>query len=251
MENKQRELREQYTFNNRVMYLEDVKDILLSDTRNKGIEPSYNYFMSHPSLLNKHERFTHYLHYLIMFSTSNGVHCLLKEHDALFGEYATRMLINYPYVCSITHNVITPLICAAQWSNDPHMVRILAYWGADFSQVDIHGKYPEEKYASYYVNHLNHIIAPNYFTIGLRTGHDFVDIVKEIRILTGKYERPSNWKHPGYAYKPRSPISNSVLSSSPPLSNSAQWASENTGSRRHLTNSIPEETSTYQSNQHT
>ena len=89
-----------------------------------------------------------------MFSTPKNVHSLLLEHDSLYGAYATQMLINYPFVCSISKNIITPLMCAALWSNDPQMARVLSYWGADFSQMDVNGKYAEEKYASYYVNHL-------------------------------------------------------------------------------------------------
>ena len=71
MEIRQREARESHSFfNNRVMYLEDVKNILLTDTQNKGIELTYNYFMNHSALLCKHEKFLSlYLHYLIMFST--------------------------------------------------------------------------------------------------------------------------------------------------------------------------------------
>ena len=141
MESRQRELRETHYFNSRVMFLEDVKDTLLKDTHNKGIELTYNYFMTHPSLLYTHEKFTAYLHYLIMFSTPKNVHYLIQEHHSKYGEYATRMFINYPFVCSMSKNVITPLMCAALWSNDPKMVRTLSYWGADYSQMDINGKY--------------------------------------------------------------------------------------------------------------
>jgi hypothetical protein len=246
MEIRQRETRESHSFNNRVMYLEDVKNILLTDTQNKGIELTYTHFMNHPALLHKHEKFTAYLHYLIMFSTPKNVHSLLLEHDSLYGPYATQMLINYPFVCSISKNIITPLMCAALWSNDPQMVRVLSYWGADFSQMDVNGKYPEEKYASHYVNHLNHLLAPNHFIIGLRTSRDFVDILREIRILCGMVEKPIGWTHPRMGYRPRSSLGTSVLSSSPPQSNSSTWSRGGSS----LTNTIPEESSTNQANEH-
>ena len=247
MEIRQRELRESYTFNNRVMHLNDVKNILLIDTQNKGIELTYNYFMNHPSLLYKHERYSAYLQYLIMFSTPKNVNSIIKEHDSLYGEYATKMLINYPFVCSISKNIITPLMCATLWSNDPEMVRVLSHWGADFSQMDVNGKYPEEKYASHYVNHLNHLLAPNHFIIGLRTSRDFCEILHEVRILCGMIEKPLGWKHPGMAYRPRSSLGTSVLSSSPPQATSSLW----TGRRSSLTNTIPEETRTNDTNKHT
>ena len=246
MEIRQREARESHCFNSRVIYLEDVKNILLTDTHNKGIELTYNYFMNHPSLLYKHEKFTTYLHYLIMFSTPKNVHNILLEHDSLYGQYATRMLINFPFVCSISKNIITPLMCAALWSNDPQMARVLSYWGADFSQMDVNGKYPEEKYASHYVNHLNHLLAPNHFIIGLRTTRDFIEILQEIRILCGMVKKPIGWKPPGMAYRSRPSPGTSVLSSSPPQSNSSMWSRINS----RLTNTIPEESSSNQANQH-
>lgn len=246
MEQRQREIREQNWFNNRVMHLDDVKEILINDSRHKGIELSYKYFMSHPSLLHKHEKYINYLHFLIMFSSPSNVNSLLKEHEDFYGEYATKLLINYPFICSISKNIITPLMCAAMWSDDPQMIRTLAFWGADFSQMDINGKYAEEKYATYYVNHLNHILAPNYFTIGLRIGKEFLETVREIKILCGHIEKPVGWSHPGNAYRQRSSLGRSVLSSSPPLSRSS-----GSGLRGSLfTNTIAEESTPNQFSQH-
>jgi len=120
------------------------------------------------------------------------------------------------------------------------------FWGADFSQMDVNGKYSEEKYASHYVNHLNHLLAPNHFIIGLRTSHDFIKILHEIRILCGIVEKPLGWKHPGMAYRSRSSLGSSVLSSSPPQSNYSVWSQR----RLSLTNPIAEESSANQANEH-
>ena len=236
------------------MFLEDVKDHVLKDARRHQSDISYGYFMNHPALINKFERYLAYLHFLIMFTTPKNVHHLLKEHQSIYGDYATQMLINFPYICGIDKNVITPLMCAALWSNDPEMARVLCYWGADVSVTDINGKYPEEKYASYYVNHLNHLIAPNCFIMGLRTSKDFIEIYRELAFLTGSArDIPIGWRHPGSVYRQRSSLSTNVLSSSPPQASSAIWnssGSEGTYVVRSLTETIPEETGSHEANEH-
>ena len=224
--------REVHTFNNRIMLLEDVKQVLLNDTISKGIQLNAAYFYDHPFSPNVFERYSYYLHYLIMFRKPSDVSGLLNEHREKYGSYATHLFVNYPLVSQIDKNIITPIQCACLWSNKPEMIRVLYYWGADISALDINGKYPEEKYASYYVNHLNHIMAPNYFIIGLRTSKEFLPVIKEIRILTKETLAPPDWFHPGTAYI----TTNRVRRNS---------------QRSPLTKSIPEESSTHQTNSNT
>lgn len=240
-----RNIRENNSFNNRVMSLDTVKDVLLKNTYDRGIELTYHYFINHPGIPEKHERYSYYLHYLIMFSNPQSVHNFIKEHHIQYGDYATRMFVNFPIISAINKNIITPLICAAQWSNDPQMARILYHWGADFSQIDVNGKYSEEKYGSYYVNHLNHIMAPDYFIIGIRTGREFIDIIKEIHYLAREIKPPTNWTFPSMAYRQRSSLSTTVVSSSPPTSSFSLSSSP-----PRSTYTIPEEPSTDQAEQH-
>lgn len=201
-----RHTREEHTFNNRVLNLEDVKNRLLMDTDAKKVELTFYYFMNHPSLSSRYEKYTAYLHYLIMFSTPKNVNSFLDEHYMSYGQYATQLFINYPFPSSIDRNVITPLMCAAMWCNNPEMARVLYSWGADFTATDLNGKYPEEKYGSYYVNHLNHLLGFSYFIIGLRSVKDFIPIIEEIRFLAGEKRPPPDWKPPDNAYSKKNEL---------------------------------------------
>ena len=102
-------------------------------------------------------------------------------------------------------------MCAMLWSDNPQMVRVLYYWGADTSLQDINGKYPEEKYGTYYINHLNSFLARNYFVIGLRCVRNFIPIIEELRFIAGEKPPPLTWEHPGRAY---SNLTNSVTQQS-------------------------------------
>lgn len=200
MSQAQRIIRETHNFNNRVLRLEEVKQTLLKDTERAGIQLNYQYFINHPSILNNFEGNSYYLHYLIMFSTARSVSSFLKEHHTKYGEYATRLFVNYPLVSVIEKNVVTPIACAALWCNDPEMARVLYYWGADLSAVDVNGKYVEEKYGSYYFNHMNHLIAPGYFCLGLRSAREFSFIATELTYLAAEKFPPNHWVNPGRVY---------------------------------------------------
>lgn len=199
MENPRLE-RETHTFNNRIMYLDDVKQLLLNDTLSRGIQLNAAYFYDHPFSPNVFERYAYYLHYLIMFKNPSHVHGLLDEHHTKYGSYATNLFVNFPLVSVVDKNVITPIQCACLWTKNPEMVRVLYYWGADISALDVNGKYPEEKYGSYYVNHLNHLMAQNHFVIGLRTTKEFAPVIQEIHILSKEIAAPAGWYPPGSAY---------------------------------------------------
>jgi hypothetical protein len=192
--------REKYGFNNRVVSLDHAKELLLKDNHARGIDLTFTYFMTFPGIPTLHEKNVSYLHYLIMLSTPKNVNAFCQNHYNKFGEYATQMLVNFPLVSIADNNVVTAMMCAAMWSNNPDMARILFYWGADLSIGDINGKYPEEKYGSFYVNHLNHLLAPNYFILGIRSIREFRDMGYELRILSGEIEPPMGWRWPGAAH---------------------------------------------------
>lgn len=224
--------RESHTFNNRIMYLDDVKQLLLNDTLSRDIQLNASYFYDHPFSPNFFERYAYYLHYLIMFKNPSDVHGLLDEHRIKYGSYATNLFVNFPLVSVVDKNVITPIQCACHWSKNPEMIRVLYYWGADISTLDVNGKYPEERYGSYYINHLNHLIAQNYFIIGLRISREFASMIQEIRILSKELVPPSGWYHPGSAY-------------------TATTRTRTSSHRSPLAQSIPEETSTHETENNT
>ena len=222
--------RETFTFNNRIMYLDDVKQLLLNDALSKGIQLNAAYFYDHPFTSNIFERYAYYLHYLIMFKNPSHVNGLLDEHRTKYGSYATNLFVNFPLVSVVDKNVITPIQCACLWSKNPEMVRVLYYWGADISVLDVNGKYPEEKYGSYYVNHLNHLMAQNHFVVGLRITKEFTHMIEEIRILSNEITAPPGWYSPGSAYTTK-----------------FNSRTRTNSHRSPLTQSIPEEASTAQS----
>jgi len=203
-----RKNRENMSINNRVITLTDVKKTLINDTRIQGTGATHvfsegsklSYFLDHKFSNNLFEKYAYYLHYLIMFRSVGSVNRFLNDHYLKFGQYATELFINYPLVSTIDKNVITPMMCASLWSNDPVMIRTLYYWGADISLADVHGKYPNEKYGSFYVNHLNPFIAPNFFVIGIRSLFDFVDVVHEINYIAKEETPPYGWEPPKKAY---------------------------------------------------
>lgn len=224
--------RETYTFNNRIMYLDDVKQLLLNDTLSRGIQLNASYFYDNPFSPNFFERYAYYLHYLIMFKNPSDVHGLLDEHSVKYGSYATNLFVNFPLVSVVDKNVITPIQCACHWSKNPEMIRVLYYWGADISTLDVNGKYPEEKYGSYYVNHLNHLMAQNHFVIGLRISKEFASVIQEIRILAKEIPPPSGWYPPGSAY-------------------TTTTRTRTNSHRSPSTQTIPEETSTHETENNT
>jgi hypothetical protein len=217
---KERLQRENNTFNNSVIDLDDVKQILIQNTLDTGGKFTLTYFIENNFTTNLYEKYAYYLHSLIIFDTHDSVHKFLKYHFNNYGQYATELFVNYPLVSMIDKNIITPLMCAMLWTNNPQMIRVLYYWGADVSLHDVNGKYPEEKYGSYYVNHLNPFIGRDHFILGIRNNHNFLLVNSELRYIAENDPPPLNWKPPQRAHS-------------------------------YLTESISQQTSTYNTNQHT
>jgi len=192
--------REKYMISNKVSNLDDVKQILYKNTQYHGINMSLEYFINSKISHLLHEKYSYYLHTLIIFKGPTEVHEFLKSHFQKYGKYTTEMLVNFPFISHLDKNIITPLMCALLWSPDIDMVRTLYYWGADVSIQDVNSKYPEEKYGSYYVNHLNLLIAPDYYILGVRTLKTFIPVIEELKIISGENHPPHGWKHPRRAY---------------------------------------------------
>jgi hypothetical protein len=189
-------LRENASFNDKVNRLTDVKMTLIKYTYTNFDTIDRNYFLTHKSTKNLYEKNSYYLHFLIMFKKPMDVHNFLNEHRMEFGDYATKIFINYPLVNFIAHNIVTPLMCSAHWSNDPDMIRVLYAWGADLSIIDVFGKYPEEQYGGPYYNHLYPYIGQTIETLGFRSNKEFIYVIQECSFLSGDRAPPQNWKAP-------------------------------------------------------
>lgn len=208
---KERSNRENSMFNNRVIDLIDAKNVLIESIVKDKIDITLDYFVNSNFSDNLFEKYAYYLHSLIIFKEPEDVHRFLKKHYQSFGRYATELFTNYPIISPLDKNIITPINCAMFWSSNPDMIRVLYYWGANTSLQDINGKYPEEKYGTYYINHLNAFLARNFFVLGLRCARNFIPIIEEMRYISGETKPPPSWKHPGRAY---SNLTNSVTQQS-------------------------------------
>jgi hypothetical protein len=176
--------------------LYDAKEIIKKYTKYNFDLIDKTFFLTFKGTKNIYEKNCYYLHFLIMFKQPSDVHNFLNEHKNEFGSYATKMFINFPLLNHSIHNIITPVICAITWSNNPELIRLLYQWGADFSLTDLNGKYFEEIQEKYYINHLNAYIGSNIFVLGMRRPSDFSAILNEVYYLVGKKQSPLNWSFP-------------------------------------------------------
>lgn len=192
--------REKYMVCQKVMELDKVKQILYKNTMDHNIAINLEYFTNTKITSLLYEKYSYYLHTLIIFKGHQAVYNFLNLHYKKYGQYATEMLVNYPFISQIDHNIITPLMCAMLWSKEREMIRTLYYWGADVSIQDVRGKYSEEKYGSYYVNHLYAIIAPDYYTLGIRSLKVFLHVIEELKFIAGEDVPPAHWKLPMRAF---------------------------------------------------
>ena len=210
----ERKNREKFVIDTRIVDIRKIKQILYENTISNGIQISIDYFSNMDFTTFFHEKYSYYLQTLIMLKNYQDVDSFLRKHFNSYGQYATEMLVNVPLVSHVDKNIVTPLICAMLWSEEPEMVRVLYHWGADISVQDIDKKYPEEKYGSHYVNHMNAVIAPDFYVLGIRSVKQFVPIIEELKFISGELVPPKGWKKPIRAYSahtiPQSPRANNT-----------------------------------------
>ena len=193
--------RERLMIDEQIIRLSDAKKILITRTVPNFEKVNLNYFMNHRGTKNYYEKHTYFLHFLIIFKTPREIDYFLTEHTKKYGEYATKMLVNFPIISPIANNVVTALMCCAHWTNDPEIARVLYQWGADFSLLDVNRKYPEETYGGPYYNHLVDYIGQGIFVLGYRSKNDFADIAHEIMYLAGERQPPDAWCFPNKLVK--------------------------------------------------
>lgn len=185
--------RERVMVDEQIVRLSAVKKYLITRTVPNFEKLNFSYFMSNPTTKNYYEKHVYYLHFLIMFKEPKEVDNFLNDYTKKYGEYTTKMLINFPLISQTANNVVTALMCCAHWTNNPEMARVLYQWGADFSLMDINRKYPEETYGGPYYNHLVDYVGQGCYVLGYRSKNDFVDIAHEILYLSGERKPPDRW----------------------------------------------------------
>ena len=189
--------RENAYYTNNYMHLAELKAGLVENNPElKNV--NLDYFLKNPYTKNTYEKYLYYLHFLIIFYTYKEVDDFLCFYRKQNGVEMMRMFINYPLVCHFNKNIITPLMCAMLWSNDPKMVRVLYSWGADVSITDVHNNYCENIYSGchYYYNHLFPFIISRHIILGVRDLSDFSAIRKEMKFLSKEKIPDERWKFP-------------------------------------------------------
>ena len=165
-----------------------------------------------------------YLHLIIMFSTHKHLLSYLSVFSQRKGAVAAQLLVNNTLMDNSLNPLsaisITPLLLACLWQNDPEYIRVLYKFGADVSDINTIGLYPEESYAWIpYYNHLSFYIAyknPDYHyshVWGHRLINEFIPIINEFKYIVGELQYPTNWVFPkrlwSYSFTLDSPTSRS------------------------------------------
>ena len=202
--------RETAYYTNNFMRLQRLKDKIIQNNPHM-YDIDFKYFINNPYTKNDYEKCAYYLHFLIIYSTPKDVDVFLKHYyndycidsnkkETLQSQNSMRMFINFPLICHFNKNIITPLMCAMLWSNEPEMIRILYCWGADLSVTDVHNNYCENIYNThaYYYNHLHPFVVSNHIVLGVRDIRDFELVKQEVRYLSGEHSPPpdSKWYLP-------------------------------------------------------
>jgi len=135
----------------------------------------------------------------IMFGGVNDVRHFLNEYHNRYGPMATYTFVNFPIFDHNMRESITPLVCAALWSCNSEIIRVLYKYGAEVNRPDQYGFYPEEHYYLPYHNHLSYYIC--YENVGQppqrrRLHNQFREVQDEIEIIAGERVPHENWEHP-------------------------------------------------------
>lgn len=202
--------RENAYYNNNFMRLENLKSDMIQNNP-ELFDIKFEYFLDNPYSKNIYEKCAYYLHFLIIYSRPKDVNKFLiryyedycidsSKKETVQSRNSMRMFINYPLVCHFSKNIITPLICAMLWSNDPNMLRVLYSWGGDVSLTDVYNNYCEHIYNThhYYYNHLHPFVVSRYLVLGMRDMRDFKLVRQEIKYLSQEEQPPPElkWEFP-------------------------------------------------------
>lgn len=175
-----------------------------------------------------------YFTYLCIMNRQNDIENILNDILNNHGAYALYLFINAPLP---RHNTLLqqngpPLLYAVLWNNDPDLIRLLYYYGADFNWVDQRGLYINEMIQHYIyepnlwefvgipppapgfpLEHLNDN-NPNALPIPYmtqRNPENFNLIIQEFNRIVGEEEHGDNWV---------SPMRNNVIADyAPPMIN--------------------------------
>ena len=135
----------------------------------------------------------------IMFGGVNNVRQFLADYLNRYGPMATYLFVNQPIFSYDFRESITPLVCAALWSRNAEMIRVLYQFGAEVNRPDQYGLYPEEHYYLPYFNHLSYYICQENIAQPprrQRIRNEFREVRDEIEIIAGERPPPENWAFP-------------------------------------------------------
>ena len=135
----------------------------------------------------------------IMFGGVNDVSQFLDEYHNRYGPMATYTFVNFPIFAYDLRESITPLVCAALWSRNSEMIRVLYQYGAEVNRPDQYGLYPEEHYYLPYYNHLSYYICNDNVAQPQqrrRIRNQFQEVQDEIEIIAGERVPHENWEFP-------------------------------------------------------
>jgi hypothetical protein len=135
----------------------------------------------------------------IMFGGVNNVRQFLADYLNRYGPMATYLFVNQPIFSYDFRESITPLVCAALWSRNAEMIRVLYQFGGEINRPDQYGLYPEEHYYLPYFNHLSYYICQENIAQPprrQRIRNEFREVRDEIEIIAGERPPPENWAFP-------------------------------------------------------
>lgn len=140
-----------------------------------------------------------YLNYLCAFGDVEMAERWTENFANIYGRYALFVLVNSPMIVTPINYQTFPLFTAAFWGN-LGMVRLLCELGAQINTLDQFNYYAEEAVLHTnvpYVNPVGHLFNTNVnWNIppgNYRNYDEFVEVIREIRIIAGETLPPINW----------------------------------------------------------
>ena len=184
-----REAREMAGFDNFINF-EDFQNII---TRDNSTNENNQINQAYLSIT--------YLNYLCAVGDVEIAEQWTQNFLNIHGKYALFVLVNSPMVIPDINYEIYPVFTAALWGN-LGMIRLLCELGAQTNILDQYNYYVEEAVFHTrvpYVNPIAHLVNQN-IAVNIRIPlgnyrdyNEFIDVVREIRIISGEIIQPINW----------------------------------------------------------
>ena len=139
------------------------------------------------------------LHALCVVGNVEALRKFLIEFVTSTNNTAVELLVNSSIkagngVVNCVPFLMTPMLCALLWNNNPELIRLLYAYGAKPNQSDVNNIFPEEKIMTIpFFDHLSGqgwggVVSPLW-----RDCSEFAPVIKEIRALSGEHINDANW----------------------------------------------------------